>query len=51
MTKIKFGTEGWRAIIAKVFTTDNVARISLAVSDFLNSTNDNSKIVIGHDCR
>ena len=39
MTNIKFGTDGWRAIIAKEFTTDNVARISLAVSEFLNSNN------------
>ena len=51
MKKIKFGTDGWRSIIAKEFTTDNVARISLAVSEFLNSNNDNSTIVIGHDCR
>ena len=48
---IKFGTDGWRAIIAKEFTTDNVARVSLAVSDFLKKNNDNPTVVIGHDCR
>ncbi len=31
MTNIKFGTDGWRAIIAKDFTVDNVARVSEAV--------------------
>ena len=28
MDKIKFGTDGWRAIIAKEFTVENVARVS-----------------------
>ena len=51
MTKIKFGTDGWRAIIAKEFTTDNVARVSLAVAEFLNENNENPTVVIGHDCR
>ena len=51
MSKIKFGTDGWRAIIAKEFTTDNVARVSIAVADWLNSNNDNPSVVIGHDCR
>ncbi|MGY8989105.1 MAG: phosphoglucomutase/phosphomannomutase family protein [Flavobacteriales bacterium] len=51
MTQIKFGTDGWRAIIAKEFTTDNVARVSLAVSDFLKENNDNPTVIIGHDCR
>ena len=51
MTQIKFGTDGWRAIIAKEFTTDNVARVSLAVADFLNRKEDNPLVVIGHDCR
>ena len=51
MTQIKFGTDGWRAIIAKEFTTDNVARVSLAVSDFLKENNNNPTVIIGHDCR
>ena len=40
MTKIKFGTDGWRAIIAKEYTFDNVARVSIAVADWLNENND-----------
>jgi len=51
MTKIKFGTDGWRAIIAKEYTTDNVARVSIAVADWLMKNNDNPSVVIGHDCR
>ena len=51
MTQIKFGTDGWRAIIAKEFTTDNVARVSIAVADWLIENNQNPTVVIGHDCR
>jgi phosphomannomutase len=51
MTKIKFGTDGWRAIIAKEYTCDNVARVSIAVGDWLNENKKNPAVVIGHDCR
>jgi len=49
--KIKFGTDGWRAIIAKEFTTDNVARVSVAVAEYLYDNFENPSVVIGHDCR
>ena len=48
--KIKFGTDGWRAIIAKEYTTDNVARVAKATADWLKNEEDPS-VVIGHDCR
>lgn len=51
MNYIKFGTDGWRAIIGHEFTTDNVSRVSLAVGKFLLEKKDNPKVVIGHDCR
>ena len=51
MTKIKFGTDGWRAIIAKDFTVDNVARVTLGSVEWLNQNFDNPSVVIGHDCR
>ena len=51
MTNIKFGTDGWRAIIAKEYTTDNVARVSIAAADWLNENKDYPSVVIGHDCR
>lgn len=52
MNKIKFGTDGWRAIIAQDFTVDNVARVSVAVAKWVkrNFPQDPS-IVVGHDCR
>ena len=51
MSKIKFGTDGWRAIIGQEYTTDNVARVSIAVAEWLNEKFDNPSVVIGHDCR
>jgi phosphomannomutase len=51
MTKIKFGTDGWRAIIAKEFTVDNVARVTLGATEWLKNNFDNPSVVIGHDCR
>ncbi len=34
-TKIKFGTDGWRAIIAQDFTVENVAKVSEATAKWL----------------
>ncbi len=51
MTKIKFGTDGWRAIIAQDFTVDNVARVSEATALWLTKKEKNPTIVLGHDCR
>lgn len=51
MTKIKFGTDGWRAIIAKEYTVDNVARVSSAVAKWLNTKKSGASVVVGHDCR
>lgn len=49
---IKFGTDGWRAVIAEDFTFDNVKIISQAIADYLNKqTGKNKKVVIGYDCR
>lgn len=50
MTKIKFGTDGWRAIIAKDYTIDNVKRVAQGTAEWLVQHN-LSKVVIGYDCR
>lgn len=50
MTKIKFGTDGWRAIIAKEYTVDNVIRVTEGTAKWMQQNN-YSKVVIGHDCR
>lgn len=51
MTKIKFGTDGWRAIIAKDFTEENVARVTEATAVWLNKNFEKPSVVVGHDCR
>ena len=51
MNKIKFGTDGWRAIIAQEYTTDNVARVAYATAQWIKNTTDNHSAVIGYDCR
>ncbi|MBX7182446.1 MAG: phosphoglucomutase/phosphomannomutase family protein [Bacteroidia bacterium] len=51
MTTIKFGTDGWRAIIAKEFTADNVARAAQGYATWLKENYKNPSMVVGHDCR
>ncbi|MDH4473918.1 MAG: phosphoglucomutase/phosphomannomutase family protein [Fluviicola sp.] len=50
-TKIKFGTDGWRAIIAEEFTVENVARVAYATAKWLKESGLNQRIAVGHDCR
>ncbi len=50
MTKIKFGTDGWRAIIAKEYTVENVMRVAEGTARWMKKKNF-KKVVIGHDCR
>ncbi|PWL28266.1 MAG: phosphoglucosamine mutase [Fluviicola sp. XM-24bin1] len=49
--KIKFGTDGWRAIIAEDYTVENVARVSIATAKWLKENFESPTVVIGHDCR
>ena len=52
MSDIKFGTDGWRAIIADEFTVENVARITTATGLWIKKNFENNlSVVIGHDCR
>jgi phosphomannomutase len=49
---IKFGTDGWRAIIAEDFTFDNVRYCAQGVADYLKQSKLASRgIVIGYDTR
>jgi phosphomannomutase len=48
---IKFGTDGWRAIIAQEFTVENVARVTEATGIWLNERFEKASVVVGHDCR
>jgi phosphomannomutase len=50
--KIKFGTDGWRAIIGDTYTINNVARVAEASAKWVMRENPTSaSIIIGHDCR
>lgn len=51
MSKIKFGTDGWRAIIADDFTVENVARVTEATVAWLRKNFSTPTVVVGHDCR
>jgi phosphomannomutase len=51
MYKIKFGTDGWRAIIAQDYTTENVARVAAATADWVLNKSDKPTITLGYDCR
>ena len=49
---IKFGTDGWRAIIAQDFTFDNVARCSQGLVDYLRERGTvDQGLVVGYDTR
>ena len=48
--KIKFGTDGWRAIIAREYTVEGVLRVSLACATWMKEKGYES-VVLGHDCR
>jgi phosphomannomutase len=51
MDKIKFGTDGWRGVIAKDFTLANVAKVAYALARWLTGKYPNPSAVIGFDCR
>src|ERR1051326_6175408 len=55
---IKFGTSGWRGLIARDFTFDNVRLATEGIAEFLNAELRNSKselvdrkpvVIMGHD--
>lgn len=54
MTPIKFGTDGWRAIIAEDFTFSNLERVAQATAAFWKANpvpGTQSRIVVGYDRR
>lgn len=53
-TSIKFGTDGWRAVIAEDFTFDNVARVAQATADYWKTNpapGAEAKVIVGYDRR
>jgi alpha-D-glucose phosphate-specific phosphoglucomutase len=60
VTSIKFGTSGWRAIIAQDFTFENVRLATQGIANYLNSEIRNLQsaihgrkpvLIVGHDTR
>ena len=60
MTTIKFGTSGWRGLIARDFTFDAVRIAAQGIADYLNSELRNPRsaifgrkpvVILGHDTR
>ncbi len=57
MADIKFGTDGWRGIIAWDFTYENVRRMGQALADYINENapseenGKTSKVFVGYDHR
>jgi phosphomannomutase len=52
MSVIKFGTDGWRAVIAEEFTFDNVRVCAAAVArHFKHQMPPGGELVVGHDTR
>src|SRR2546430_5497879 len=54
MSQIKFGTDGWRAVIAEDFTFANLDRVAQATADFWNGNpvaGSEKRAVVGYDRR
>jgi phosphomannomutase len=53
LTSIKFGTDGWRGVIAKDYTFANVEIVSQAIADYVKSQGQSSqqKLLVGYDTR
>ena len=52
MSEIRFGTDGWRAVIAEDYTFDNVRALTQATAEYLRRHDLASReIVIGYDTR
>jgi phosphomannomutase len=52
LDKIKFGTDGWRGVIAEDFTFANVERVTEAIAQYVREEGDPAKgLVVGYDTR
>ena len=56
MSRIKFGTDGWRAVISEDFTFENVKIVAQAIADYVKSQKSKLHsrkyaLVVGYDTR
>ncbi len=50
--KLKFGTDGWRGVIAEDYTFDNVRRAAQGFASYMVSQGRTGQwVVVGHDMR
>ncbi|PSB15522.1 phosphoglucosamine mutase [Phormidesmis priestleyi ULC007] len=51
-SKIQFGTDGWRGIIADDFTFSNVCKVTRAIARYLDTTYSKTRpVLVGYDTR
>ncbi len=48
---IRFGTDGWRGLIAENFTFDNIRMVAQAVADYLAESGEDKRVAVGYDNR
>jgi phosphomannomutase len=51
LPEIKFGTDGWRGVVADDFTYASVRRVAKGIADYLLSGSKDPLAVVGYDCR
>jgi phosphomannomutase len=49
--EIKFGTDGWRGVIADDFTFGNVRRVAQATAKYMKTRSNEPTAIVGYDCR
>ena len=49
--QIKFGTDGWRGIVADDFTFGNVRRVAQGTAQYMRTRSDDPTAIVGYDCR
>ena len=48
---IRFGTDGWRGVMAEDFTFDNVRTVAQAIADYLREFSEDRRVAVGYDFR
>ncbi len=51
MSDIRFGTDGWRAVIGDTYTFANLTRVALGTAAWLRTQSETPSVVIGYDTR
>ncbi len=50
-TPIKFGTDGWRGVVADDFTYANVRRVAQGAAQYMRTRSNEPLAIVGYDCR